>query len=187
MALQGDVETVPLRDVVAWLAQQRASGTLSLSRGMIVRRFHLQGGQVMLASSTEEETLLGRLLVARGLIDGTQLAAALESRRRRSRLGKTLTRAGAVSRAEVGSVLSDKVVRLLDDALTWTEGRFFFDHAVPARKRPAVTAAVDLATVLARPPGGPSADAEGRLVVSDDDILEVTDLPRRRRAASRRA
>ena len=33
MALQGDVSTIPVRELLGWLAGRRASGTLSLSRG----------------------------------------------------------------------------------------------------------------------------------------------------------
>ena len=55
MALKGDLQTLPLRDLLGWLAQKEASGTLSLSRGMMARRFQLRGGRVMLSSSTDEE------------------------------------------------------------------------------------------------------------------------------------
>ena len=42
MALQGDVTTVPVRELLAWLARRRATGILSLSRGMEVWRFQLR-------------------------------------------------------------------------------------------------------------------------------------------------
>jgi hypothetical protein len=185
MALQGDVQTIPLRELLGWLADRRASGTLSLSRGMIARRFHLRRGRVMLSSSTEEEMLLGRLLVARGLINAAQLQAALDGRGgTRPRLGTALASARLVSTAELRGVLTDKVRRLLVDALTWTEGGFFFDDG-PLPKRPEVSAVVGLAEVLALPPNLYAPTDHDEVVVTDDDIVEIIELTKPRRPAPR--
>jgi hypothetical protein len=178
MALEGDLHTIPARELFGWLAQRRASGTLSLSRDMTTWQLQLQGGRVSLASSSDEETLLGRLLIERGLIDKRQLAAVLEQRgRSRARLGKVLTRAGLVSAEDIARVLSDKVARLLADTLTWGDGRFFFDDRAAVKKRPAVETTVDLAVLLERTAAAPPApgEPEGE-VVSDSDILEVTEV-----------
>ena len=172
MALQGDLHTISPRELLGWLAQRRASGTLSLSRDMITWQLQLREGAVSLASSSTEETLLGRLLIERGLIDEQQLAAILEQRgRSKARLGKMLMKAGLVTIADLEGVLSEKVERLLADTQVWDDGRFFFDDSAPAKKRPAVEASVDLAALLDRT----SAAAEGE-VVADADILEVTEV-----------
>jgi hypothetical protein len=175
MALQGDVSTVPVRELLGWLARRRASGTLSLGRGMLAWRFHLRQGRVELASSAARESMLGRLLVERGLIDEAQLAAALErGRHSRARLGKTLARAGLVSAEDLAGVLAEKVEGLLEEALSWTEGRFFFDDERLPRKRPAVPTAVDLAAFVGRVT--PHA-------VSDADVLEVSEIVPRARVS----
>jgi hypothetical protein len=176
MALQGDVATISMRDLLGWLADRRASGTLSLGRGMVAWQFHLREGRVLLASSANKEALLGELLVERGLIDETQLAAALERcRRSRARLGRTLTRAGLVKPDDLSRVLAEKAQRLLEEALTWTEGSFFFDDTALPKRRPAVQTTVDLAAVLEAAP----------VAVTDDDVIEITELalasPRKRK------
>ena len=177
MALQGDVQTVPVRELLGWLARRRSSGTLSLSRGMVVWRFHLRAGRVEVASSAERESMLGRLLVERGLIDEAQLAQALaRGRRSRARLGKTLTRAGLVSTEALAGVLSQKTEALLEEALSWTDGRFYFDdEALPAR-RPAVPTPIDLEALIQRLP-------REAVAVSDADVLEVSEIAPSGRAA----
>jgi len=177
MSLEGDVETVPVPDLLGWLARRRASGILSLSRGMVVRRFHLRAGRVVLASSSEEQTLLGRLLLERGLIAEPALRDALAARGRApTRLGKALERAGLVSRAELSGVLAEKVWRLLEDAMAWPDGRFFFDDASLPRKRAAIATPIDLDELLGRaPPPSPAPRARGH-VVRDADVLEVQEL-----------
>lgn len=178
MALQGDVETMNVREILAWLAERRASGTLSLSRGMVVWRFHLQTGRVVVCSSAAREDLLGQLLLERGMIDEAHLVPALEeSRRTGKRLGQVLTRSGLVSREELSRLLAQKIDRLLDDAMTWTDGRFFFDEQAPTRRRAGVPTSVDLRAVVQRPPAPRRHDSDpDALLVADADVLEVTDL-----------
>lgn len=170
MALEGDVGTVPVRELLIWLARRRATGTLSLSRGMVAWRFQLRAGCVELAASADRETMLGHLLMERGLIDQAQLTAALEEgRRTRARLGKILARQGLVSAAALADLLSAKVEALLAEALSWTDGRFFFDDAPLPRKRPAVRTAVDLRALVGRAGTEP-------LPVADADVLEVSEI-----------
>jgi hypothetical protein len=169
MALQGDVRTIPVRELLAWLARRRATGTLSLSRGMEVWRFQLRAGRVEMATSSARESMLGRLLVERGLIDEDQLASALKRGQVGARLGRTLTRAGLVSPAALTEVLAHKMERLLGEALTWTEGRFYFDDEARPGRRPAIRTTVDVEAVIARQHAAP-------VTVTDADVLEVNEL-----------
>src|ERR671913_480233 len=109
MALEGDLRTIPLRDLLDWLARRRASGRLTLSRGMTVRRFHLRDGRVTLVNSSEEWTRLGRLLVDRGLVEDGEVERALGQRPKRNvRLGRLLIDAGVISGHQLGSILGEK-------------------------------------------------------------------------------
>jgi hypothetical protein len=123
----------------------------------------------VVASSSEEETLLGRLLVERGLIDDAQLASALTARgSSRARLGKALIEEGLVSAKDLAKVLAEKVQLLVEDALGWTDGRFFFDDRTAPKRRAGVAAIVDLEALLA--------DAPVTLTVADGDVMEETAL-----------
>lgn len=178
MALEGDIATFPLRDLFAWLVERRATGVLSLTRGMTARRFHLRGGQVRLVSSSEQEMLLGQLLIESNLVGPDALAQALASRgRSRARLGRLLARGGLVTPRQLQGILTEKVRRLLADALTWSEGCFFYE-AVPlaadgaerqrrARREDsrAIPVAVDLGALLEQIREG--------VAVADDDVIEV--------------
>jgi hypothetical protein len=156
---------------------------------MVARRFHLRNGRVMLASSTEEGHLLGRMLVEDGLIDETALQGVLGSRGQsmtRARLGKELVEAGLVSADDIALTLGRKVRRLLTDALAWRSGRFHFEEAEPVRRRAAVSTTVDLTEFLgemglpvqAEPPRAP---ARGRVwTVSDADVIEIRPIQERR-------
>jgi hypothetical protein len=184
MALQGDLATFPVRDLLEMLARTRASGRLSVSRGMAARRFHLRDGCVLLASSSDEQTLLGRLLVDRGLIDEAQLTQALTTRteaspkgRTRPRLGKTLTEAGLVSPDQLLGVLAEKIERMVVDTMAWQEGHFYFDDEAPPRRPAAIASAVDLSGLLDRFGARPAARSRSEIfAICDADVIEMRPL-----------
>ena len=207
MAFEGDVATFPVGDLLAWLAQHRATGVLSLTRRLTARRFHLRAGQVRLVSSSEQEMLLGQLLVERALLGPDALAQTLASRgRSRARLGRLLARGGLVTPAQLQAILADKTRRLLADAITWQDGRFFYEAADDSagdtvqRRRArsedqrAVAVVVDLAAALEqiqreaaerRAGGAEKADADGYLAIDEGDVLETvlaSEAPRDRAA-----
>jgi hypothetical protein len=172
MAFEGDVRTMPVRDLFEWLMRREATGTLSVSQGMVVRRFHLERGRVTLASSSEQGRLLGQLLVDMGRIDAAQLETALEARHRYGeRLGITLTLAGLLSEREVAKVLRDKVTGLLADTLTWAEGRFSYDDGAGVPATPLVPIMLDLTDLLVQAPDLPLEDA-----VLEPEVIESLDL-----------
>ena len=191
MPLQGDVATLPVRELLGLLARTHASGRLSVSRGMEAGRFHLQEGRVILASSSEPHHLLGKLLVERGLLNQTQLARALKSRKvNPALLGRTLTTAGLVAPGALAAVLSEKIERLVLDFLSWKDGEFHFDPTVGMDADEAesdVPVAVDLSDLLQRH----AASASKTWIVSDADVIEATPLrespPRRRKRSTAQA
>jgi hypothetical protein len=202
MAFEGDVATFPVGDLLAWLAQRRATGVLSLTRRLTARRFHLRKGQVRLVSSSEQEMLLGQLLVERAMLGPDALAQTLASRgRSRARLGRLLTRGGLVTPAQLQAILAEKTRRLLADAITWGDGRFFYEAAdegataTDQRRRArsedqrAVAVAVDLAAALeqirrevaerrvadadARAHADGESGGESYLDIDDGDVVEA--------------
>src|SRR5262249_45855186 len=154
-------------------AGRHATGILTLARGMTIRRFHLEEGQIRLVSSSEQEMLLGQLLIERQLLGPEALEKALAGRgRSRSRLCRLVLRDGLVTPAELNDILAEKVRRLLADALTWREGRFLYetpDEEPAARRshRREIAVAVDLQGALEQIE---SADSDV-LIVDDSDVI----------------
>lgn len=194
MAFEGDVATFPVGDLLAWLAQRRATGVLSLTRRLTARRFHLRAGQVRLCSSSEQEMLLGQLLIERALLGPDALAQTLASRgRSRARLGRLLARGGLVTPAQLQEILAEKTRRLLADAFTWEDGRFFYEAAdetaadsvrrrrARSEDQRAIAVVVDLAAALEqirrdaalRPVAAAGSAADGYLDIDDGDVVEA--------------
>jgi hypothetical protein len=179
MALGGDIQTFPARDLLEWLARRRASGRLTFTRGMTIRRFDLRDGRVTLANSSEEWTRLGRLLMDRNLIDDLDLESALERCGPSLRLGEVLIDDGLINATQLGSVLAEKARALLLDALAWSDGSFQFDDQAQPHRAEAGLPPVDLFELVQkrprlkrRPP-----DPAHPVPVSDDDVIEMRALP----------
>jgi hypothetical protein len=179
MSLGGELQTFPVRDLLEWLARRRATGRLTFTRGMTIRRFDLRDGRVTLASSSEEWTRLGRLLLDRNLIDDLDLESALERCGPSLRLGAVLIDDGLITPAQLGSVLAEKARALLLDTLAWSDGSFHFDDQAAPHRLEAGTPPVDLFEVVAkrprlkrRPP-----DPANPVPVADDDVIEMRPLP----------
>jgi hypothetical protein len=180
MSLQGDVGTMPVRDLLGWLGQRRASGTLSLSRGMVVRRFHLSKGQVALASTSEDERPLGKILVDSGALEPAHLDRALSMKHHYGeRLGLTLMLSGLVTETQLRAALVDKAQSMLVDALAWRDGRFVFEDEIYAEELPVVPVALDLLALVEDLPPVPEAariSAELPISIRDEDVLEAISL-----------
>ena len=181
--LEGDIDTYPLGELLAWLARSRATGVLTLARGMTIRRFHLRAGHICLVSSSEQELLLGQILVERKVLGESALAKALAGRgRSRTRLGRLLLRGGLVTQKQLRSILGEKVRRLLADALTWDGGRFLFEAVEPGQagrraRRGEIGVAIALDAVLEQIDSNPATAqaaraSDGCLVVEDGDVIE---------------
>jgi hypothetical protein len=159
MSLRGDFQTMSVGDLLDWLNRRKATGSLTLSRGPVVRRFHIDAGTITLASSSEQRVLLGKMLVDRGLLHPTELDRALRAGRETgTRLGRVLTLVGLVPEPEVHALLCEKVQSMLTDALGWTDGRFVFEDRPAAQQaHPMVKISIKLRDALS---GARSAPAD---------------------------
>lgn len=150
MSLRGNIQTMPVGDLLDWLNRRKASGSLTLTRGPVARRFYIDAGTITLASSSEQRVLLGKMLVERGLLAPTELERALRAGRETgTRLGRVLTLIGLVPEAEVHALLCEKVQSMLTDALGWTDGRFVFEDRPSVKQAdPMVKIAIKLHDAL---------------------------------------
>ncbi len=135
LGLHGDFSTMPLKDLVVYLGEKAASGTLKLTRDDVRKQLVLQQGQVINASSNLPREYLGQFLINLGYITEEQFNAAYETQlQTRVFMGRILVMIGLVSEEVVSAVLSTKFRETVLEAYTWTTGNFTFDpSSVPAQ------------------------------------------------------
>lgn len=146
--LAGDLTTMPLKDLVVYLGNRKASGTLTLEREGVRKQLILREGMIVDASSNEPREFLGQFLINLGHITEDQFTKAFQTQKEtRVFIGKILTMIGLVSEETVMSALSLKFRETLLDALAWTSGEFSFEPGQPPAQPDGVDLHVDLLDV----------------------------------------
>jgi hypothetical protein len=146
--LSGDLETMPLKDLVSYLGERRASGTLHLERGAVQKQVWLQEGMVVSASSNQPREYLGQFLINMGHLTEDQFLKAYQTQKEtKVFLGKILVMIGLVPEPLVTSALSLKLRETLLEAYMWEDGTFVFDATEPTPAVDGLEARVDLLDV----------------------------------------
>lgn len=143
--LFGDFATMPLKDLVVYLGNKKASGVLSLQRDVVRKQVILVDGQAINASSNEPREYLGQFLINLGKITEDQFNRAYVTQREtKVFLGQILVMIGAVSEEQVRNALSLKMRETLLEAYQWPNGTFAFE----AEKRPEIPQGLELKVPL---------------------------------------
>src|SRR5256885_807060 len=126
--LYGDFGTMPLKDLVVYLGNRRATGTLNLEQGAVRKQVVVAAGEMINASSNEPREYLGQFLINLGQISEEQFHRAYETQREtRIFLGRILVMIGAVSEGQVTNALNLKMRETVLEAYQWTKGTFAFE------------------------------------------------------------
>jgi len=118
---------MPVKDVVLYLANRRATGTLHLERGAVKKQVAVSGGVVVDASSNQPRELLGQILLNLGHVTEEQFNRAYDHQKKHKVfLGKILVDQGVIASDTLRMALSMKFRETLLDAFTWEDGTFRF-------------------------------------------------------------
>ena len=155
--LAGDLQTLPVSEVLSLLGRQQATGVLTIFGNAARLELVLREGCLELASATGvgAEFLLGRFIIESSGLPPMALEAAIGrlqadagaeteiDNRRPALLGRQLLEQGTITAGQLAEALRRQTVELVCESLRWTEGRFRFRRreALPA---PATEAALGL-------------------------------------------
>lgn len=113
MALQGDISTLALADLLQNLELHERDGLLEVESEHGTTRLHFQQGRLTLLAADERAKLMD-VLVASGRVSPEDIEQAKKKRRRSRRsLGETLASLGVIDQDSLVAIAS---ARLLDDA-----------------------------------------------------------------------
>ncbi|HEX4621852.1 MAG TPA: DUF4388 domain-containing protein, partial [Myxococcaceae bacterium] len=126
--LHGDFNTLPVKDLVRFLAERNASGVLNLRRGGIRKQVELDQGIVRNTSSSDPREFLGQFLINLGHITEDQFNKAYETQQEtKIFLGKILVMIVAVKDEAIQTALSLKFRETVLEAFQWKDGSFDFE------------------------------------------------------------
>lgn len=127
MPISGDIETMPVVELLQWAGVNRKTGVLELERKKIRKRIILRDGRIVGCSSDDPTTRLGQLLISSGKISRQTLADAL---RQQAETGQTvpdiLVETGAVTRDEVIRQVHEQAEETICGMFAWDDAVFTF-------------------------------------------------------------
>jgi tetratricopeptide (TPR) repeat protein len=132
MAFQGDLRNLGLATVFQNLQQNLQTGTLKLTRDREERCIFVKEGKLSMTSrGVGAVTPIGEYLVRTGKVSPEDVQEADDRRRKGSRLGSALERAGKTTTAEVKEAAQTFVEEELYELFTWSDGHFDFKEGTP--------------------------------------------------------
>ncbi|MGZ6131567.1 MAG: DUF4388 domain-containing protein [Myxococcaceae bacterium] len=146
--LLGDLATMPLRDLVAYLGNRKATGTLVVERPDERHQVVLREGAVIQAGSNAPREYLAQFLLNMGMITEDEYTQAFQQQlATKVALGKILVYSGKVPEDAIRNALSLKFREALLGCFDWTEGRFTFTPGEPATQVQGLDVSVSLLDV----------------------------------------
>lgn len=127
MAFEGNLETMPVADVLQWAANGRQTGTIRIRRAEITKRIYIQAGVIVSCTSTDPREFLGHFLVSHGAIRESDLQIAMiDQTKSGDLLGQILLERGFITTDLLNEMLRLKAEEAIFDLFTWEDGDFLF-------------------------------------------------------------
>lgn len=133
--LSGDLEGFELGELLAYLAQSRWTGVLTVASDRLEKSIFIKQGTVRWATSTHHADRLGEVVKRQGLLSAEQLDAVLERTPPPGRkIGQLLLSSGLLTTAELYAALRHQMEEIFFSVLTLRKGVFFlFNDPVAGR------------------------------------------------------
>jgi tetratricopeptide (TPR) repeat protein len=161
MSIQGDFATMPLPDLLQWLAISQKTGILLLQRGEIVKEIYFCQGKIVASASNDPREYFGQFLLSYDKIDEADLMRAfIKQGETGIKLGRILVMEGLLSEDEVQRFLRIKAEESIYDLFLWQVGTFKFYNDAPAQESH-VAIRMDVTSILME--GTRRADEWGRI------------------------
>ncbi len=132
MAIRGSLKEASLPDVLQLLSMGKKSGCLSVTHRNNFGSIFFDKGRISYASIVNRRDRLGDILVKSGVLQQTQLdaAIAMQDKVRGKRLGELLVDQGMISKDELHAQIRIQIEEAVYYLFTWAEGTFNFESDI---------------------------------------------------------
>jgi hypothetical protein len=149
MGFAGELRTIDLSDLLAWIDKRKKTGTLSLQRRSTQKRLSFHSGRLHSSWSNDPRETLGQVLVRDQLLSEQALFEALiQQEKEGGRLGAILIARGVLAEEELLPALRGKAEELVYDLFLWSDGHFEFLDEEAAPEDPVVNLNMETALVV---------------------------------------
>ena len=127
MAVQGNLQTMSLPDLLRWAATSGETGVLELERNKVTTRIVFRDGRIVGCSSDDPPSRLGQFLLSRGKITTKNLREGLEQQKQtKEPLGQILQEMGVLTESDLQAEIAAKAEENIYGLFDWTDAVFRF-------------------------------------------------------------
>lgn len=131
MSLSGTLDTMPVHELIGWMAKKKSTGILTLKRAGVAKTMTIESGQVINAASTDAREYLGQFLINFGVVTEDQLQKAFETQlETKVLLGRILVMTGLAKEEQIHRILELKIRESFLDVFLWDQGNFNFQDGI---------------------------------------------------------
>ena len=131
MSFDGDLEHLPIVDVIQLLHATGKSGTLTLRSAKGESQIVFHAGYIVSANHVNNSVRIGQVLIDMGMISSEELESALHEQERagaaRKPIIQTMIEAGRIRTEDAYQGLEVLIEMTIVEVLTWTRGTFSLD------------------------------------------------------------
>lgn len=126
MGFTGNLQTVSLPDIFQLIVSTKKTGMLDISKNASKRMIYFREGNLIYASSTDEQDLFGNILLKKGRISKDELNKVLVSQKEGKKLGAMLVERKLFTREEIFECLKMQIEEIVYGLFGWKDGEFKF-------------------------------------------------------------
>ena len=146
--LNGSLKDFQLADILIGLQRSTKTGILEIKSGSTVREIFIENGDMIFATSNNEDDRLGELLVKEGKITLEEYnQSSLLLTKTGERLGKILVELGCLTPKELFEVVRHQTEEIILSLFSLEEGRFEFQEK-PIPQEEIITLRISVANII---------------------------------------
>ena len=129
MSVVGDIQTMPLVELLQWVASNKKTGLLELERNTIRKQISFQQGRVVGCFDDDPSMRLGQFLISRGLITDRNLRFAMRRQRATdSRIPEILVDMHLLTDEQITEQVKIKALETIYGVFEWSDAIFRFEQ-----------------------------------------------------------
>jgi curved DNA-binding protein CbpA len=127
MEIKGNLQTMPIPDILQWLADSNKTGTLVVQYKSEKKEIYFEEGVIVSASSNLNKDRFGVLIVKDEFVSQDDLLKLLEEGKQKGKLlGKLCVEKGILTEEQVQNMLQQQAEKIIESLFHRREGDFVF-------------------------------------------------------------
>jgi hypothetical protein len=150
LSIYGNLKHFPLSDIFLSLQRSEKTGILEMKRGSILKKIYIRNGDIIFATSNQEEERRGEILVKAGRLPLEQYYHSMEAMKNTGkRQGAVLVELGYLKPPDLVWAVTHQVEEIILSLFQWAEGDFEFKET-PLPSEEVITLKLSAANLIYR-------------------------------------